>query len=44
MVLIWTAWGLVYGFLYAKFDSVVGPVVAHALADMASSGISPVAL
>jgi membrane protease YdiL (CAAX protease family) len=44
MMLIPTGWGLAYGFLYAKFDSVVGPVIAHALADIASMGISPVAL
>jgi membrane protease YdiL (CAAX protease family) len=44
MILIPTGWGLIYGLLYAKFNHVLGPVIAHALADTASMGISPVAL
>ncbi|MDR0432262.1 MAG: CPBP family intramembrane metalloprotease [Bifidobacteriaceae bacterium] len=43
MLLIPTVWGLLYGFFYAKLDNLLGPIIIHALCDLASMGISPAA-
>jgi membrane protease YdiL (CAAX protease family) len=41
-ILMPIALGLAYGFLYAKFNSVAGPVIAHGLGNLGSLAISPV--
>jgi membrane protease YdiL (CAAX protease family) len=43
-LLLPAAWGLFFGFFYAKFDNILGPIIVHALLDLASMGISPAAL